>query len=347
MFRAKQTSVGQEAWVDALKMSYNWKFHKFNQVDPMGIKASRKDAFLESHARMLKKLFDLSLVANKSFLKEVLLAFNEETEGAFSKVHKEDQLWWDGQAYGLKQLFMDVRQRATRVMKGTRQPQWLMDLLSSYRDCAAAAKADEVAVIKEEEEEEEGFQTPKKKKKRALLIMCELGSPSMSSPGTTPMRLASTKSPMKKNLASSVLQSPMKKKASSVKQSPLKKKPASSVKQSPMKKKTSSVKSPMKKKTKSEEKQGLSPGQKKGSQPAAAPTKKNGMAPFKKNAFIFLAHICNDSKFLLQQGLSPGQKKGIPTSSSTNKKMAWSFKKKTFISWLTSAMIPNYCCSRA
>ena len=114
MFRAKQTSVGQEACVDALKMSYNWKFHKFNQVDPMGIKASRKDAFLESHARMLKKLFDLSLVANKSFLKEVLLAFNEQTEGAFSKVHQEDQLWWDGQAYGLKQLFMEVRQRATR-----------------------------------------------------------------------------------------------------------------------------------------------------------------------------------------------------------------------------------------
>ena len=287
MFRAKQTSVGQQAWVDALKMSYNWKFHKFNHVDPMGIKAKRKDAFLESHARMLKKFFDLSLVANKSFLKEVLLAFNEETEGAFSKVHQEDQLWWDGQAYGLKQLFMEVRQRATRVMKGTRQPQWLMDLLSSYRDCAAAAKPDEVAIKEEEEEEEEGFQTPKKKKKRALLIMCELGSPSMSSPGTTPMRLASTKSPMKK-LASSVLQSPMKKKASSVKKSPLKKKP-SSVKQSPMKKKT-----------KSEEKQGLSPGQKvTPTSSSTPPKKKKGMHPSKKmvECLYFLAHICNDSKF--------------------------------------------------
>ena len=139
---------------------------------------------------------------------------------------------------------MEVRQRATRVMKGTRQPQWLMELLASYRDCAAAAaKADEVPI------KEEGFETPKKKKKRALLIMCELGSPSMSSPGTTPMRLASIKSPMKK-------------KASSVVQTPMKKKKASSVKKSPMKKKASSVKSPMKKKTKSEDKQGLSPGQK-------------------------------------------------------------------------------------
>ena len=47
-------------------MPYNWKFHKFNQVDPIGIKASRKDAFLESHARMLKKLFDLSLVQTRA-----------------------------------------------------------------------------------------------------------------------------------------------------------------------------------------------------------------------------------------------------------------------------------------
>ena len=93
---------------------------------------------------------------------------------------------------------------------------------------------------------------------------------------------------MKKKLASSVLQSPMKKKASSVKKSPLKKKP-------------SSVKSPMKKKTKSEEKQGLSPGQ-----------------------------------------------KVTPTSSSTQKKKACTLQKKwlnAFISWLTSAMIPNSSCS--
>ena len=52
-------------------------------------------------------------------------------------------------------------------MKGTRQPQCLMDLLPSHCDCAAAAKADEVPI------KEEGFETPKKKK-RALLIMCEL-----------------------------------------------------------------------------------------------------------------------------------------------------------------------------
>ena len=140
MTRAKQPEVAMETVVNLLKLRFSCKFFKNHTSDPFGTLSIKKDLFLQGHSELLEELFKVTKVLNKSFSKACLEAWDAANEYRFtksvhSKTEQEKNNWLDLQAYGMKQLVMDVRVRAGRVSSDqSRQTPWMRSLISHYRE---------------------------------------------------------------------------------------------------------------------------------------------------------------------------------------------------------------------
>ena len=127
----------------------------------------KKEKFLEGHCKFLEEAFKICIVVKKTTLLMAFKLFDDQVDHAFCKLKEGRDDWLEYQSYGCKQLWMEVRMRAQRVTKGTRQPSWMQSLIASYKEASKRhlPKA-----------------TPKKKGPAGWLVPTSVGSSSWSTP---------------------------------------------------------------------------------------------------------------------------------------------------------------------
>ena len=168
--RTKQADLTATELTRIFKAHFNWKWFSKHSTDPFG-------AFLEGHQELLEGIMERSLILNKVLIKEALTSFDEHVQSRFCSglQDEEQQNFLEKQAYAIKQLQMDIRQRSARVgSQGLRQPSWLQALIDKHRKLASKPK------------DQDGFSTPKKRqhrgfstpKKRQLLVYGVINSAS-------------------------------------------------------------------------------------------------------------------------------------------------------------------------